>query len=143
MPRTLRPLFLRENSMETERILMGSILLADGSAMPASVSVATDAYSPGWKTLRNVNRQTFEAAIRSAGWTFFFVAGAVHRTAYGFDREASTLRAVKHLLLGMDENHLNCLEIDGVVRSSFLGLPRVTVTAHARHIQQNGTMSGR
>lgn len=124
-----------------ERLIEGSILVADGSVMPTCIKVETDTYSPGWRMLRNVTRQTMEKAIQSAGWTFFFLAGAIHRTAYGFNRETSALRAVKRLLADVKANHLNCLEIEGVVRSSFLGLPCVTVTAHARHIQQSGVLS--
>jgi hypothetical protein len=124
-----------------EPLLAGSILVADGSVMPADIRVETDTYSPGWGMLRSVTRHTLEKAIQAAGWTFFFLAGAIRRTAYGFNRESSGLRALKRLLAEMDTNHLNCLEIEGVVRGSFLGLPYVTVTAHARHIQQGGVMS--
>ena len=124
-----------------ERLTAGSILMAEGSVMPACIAVETDTYSPGWGMLRGVTRHTMEKAIQAAGWTFFFLAGAIRRTAYGFNRESSALRALKRLLAEMDANHLNCLEIEGVVGGSFLGLPYVTVTAHARHIQQGGAMS--
>lgn len=54
-----------------ERLTAGSILMAEGSVMPACIAVETDTYSPGWGMLRGVTRHTMEKAIQAAGWTFF------------------------------------------------------------------------
>jgi len=124
-----------------QQLATGSILIADDSAMPASARFARDSWSPGWGVFKDVTVRKLEQAIESGGWTFFFLAGAIRKTAYGFDGNRSLIRAVKPLLAGMDRNHFNCLQIDSVVRSSFLRIPYVTIMAHARHIQASGVMS--
>jgi hypothetical protein len=125
-----------------EKLGAGSILLTNGSTMPASMVVETDSYSSGWRMLRGVTRQTMEKGIQCAGWTFFFLAGTLRSTVFGFDREKSLVRAVRRLLAILDTNHHNCLEIDGILRCSFLGVPYVTVSAHERHVQAGSVLAG-
>src|SRR5688572_15567076 len=117
-----------------EELTTGSILLANGTVTPRGISITTEAYSPGWNVVKDVTRQNLGKAIESAGWTFFFLAAAIQKRRFGFDTHKSVHGAVKRILVRMDAGHLNCLEIESVKQSSFLGLPYVTVSAHVRHI---------
>ena len=51
--------------------------------------------------------------------------------------------ALRQLTAGDGFQNCNCLEIDDVVMHKFLGMPYVTVSAHARHIQKGRFFFGR
>src|SRR4051794_35495080 len=110
----------------SEELTTGSILLASGTVIPNVVGMTTKSYSPGWKVVTNMTRQTLDTAITSAGWSFLFLVAAIQSRRFGFDEDNTETRAVKGLLVSIDARQLNCLEIESVKRSSFLWLSCVT-----------------
>ena len=48
-----------------------TILIEDGTLLPKTLTLASDAYSTGWTAVTNV-RSEFEREISQAGWTLFF-----------------------------------------------------------------------
>ena len=103
--------------------------------------LASEPYSGGWTTVSNL-RSDFERDISQAGWTFFFQAGEIHATVFGFNVEAAVRTAVERLIKNAKTLNCNCLEIGQVTMKSFLGLPFATVSAHSRHIQAGAVFAG-
>jgi len=125
-------------------ITPGTILIEDGTAVPQSLMLENEAYPSAWMSLRSTLKPyELEKQLATAGWTFFYTAGGVKATAYGFDAEKSLHTALKRLIAGVRQQSCNSLEIDSVARDSFMGLPYVSVSAHARHIQRRQTFSER
>ncbi|MGH9455484.1 MAG: hypothetical protein ACRD2O_16105, partial [Terriglobia bacterium] len=58
-------------------------------------------------------------------------------TAMGPDSEATRRRAAKRIMARMKSGGFNSAEVVKVAAKSFLGLPYVTISAHARHIQES------
>ena len=87
-------------------------------------------------------RAAFEKTIQEAGWTFFFMAGEVKATVFGFDKQKSLRTALKRLIANVKAQHCNSIEITQVVAKSFLSVPYVSVSAHARHLQEGNRFSG-
>jgi len=83
-----------------------------------------------------------EKELASAGWTFFYMAGKITTTAFGFDRQKTVHTALKRLIASVRLQKCNCLEIDAVASRSFFGIPYVRVSAHSRHIQKGLVFSG-
>ena len=75
--------------------------------------------------------------LESAGWTFFYMAGEIRTRGFGFNDESRTDRAVAHVINAVKLEKCNCLEITQIRRRSLLGLPYMSVVAHARHIQKS------
>jgi hypothetical protein len=125
----------------TDTIKTGTILIEDGTLLPKSLLLESQAYSTGWTSVSNV-RSEFEKAIHQAGWTFFFMAGKIQSTAFGFNQQKSVRTAVKRLIKNVESQKCNCLEITGVMMSSFLGMPYACVSAHSRHVQGSPVFSG-
>jgi hypothetical protein len=98
--------------------------------------------SSGWAALDGA-RPAFEKEIQEAGWTFFFMAGEIKATAFGFDKEKTRRTALKRLLANVKSHDCNAIEIARVEDKTFLGMPYVSVSAHARHLQKGLTFSGR
>jgi hypothetical protein len=124
-----------------DTIKTGTILIEDGTLLPDSLRLESEAYSTGWTSVSNV-RSEFEKAINQAGWTFFFMAGTIQSTVFGFDKQKAVRTAVKRIITDVESQNCNCLEITGVTLKSFLGMPYACVSAHSRHVQGSPVFSG-
>jgi hypothetical protein len=125
-----------------DAIKTGTILIENGTVLPRSLVLASEPYSRGWTTVTNL-RSDFVRDIDQAGWTFFFLAGQIQATVFGFNREKAVHTAVDRLIANAKSQNCNCLEIGQVTMKSFLGLPFARVSAHSRHIQGNSVFAGR
>jgi len=113
----------------------GAILVEAGAMLPAGVALQPGALSQNWRSVVGLDRIGLAAAVAKAGWTFFYMAGVVTKHAFGFSRENRERAALGRVIQDVQAQHCNCLEITGLAAKSFLGLPYVSITAHARHIQ--------
>jgi hypothetical protein len=113
----------------------GTILIEIGTPLPQSLLLEGENYSSSWTSVSNFDRSELDAQITKAGWTFFYMAGKIKTTVFGFDKEKTLRTAVKRLITSARPQKCNCLEITQVVMKSFLRMPYVTVSAHSRHIQ--------
>jgi hypothetical protein len=118
-------------------ITTGTLLLDKGTPIPPFFRVGSERYPNGWTSVTTTtNFQDREKELATAGWTFFYMAGEMKATAYGFDTQKATDVAVGRLMARARQQACNGLEIDEVLTHSFLGMPYVSVTAHTRHIQE-------
>jgi len=124
-----------------DAIEAGSILIEKGTPMPNSWLPQGGPGSNGWISVGKLDKAGLEASIQQAGWTFFYLAGEIRATVFGFDEQETVRKAVKRLITSVKAQHFNCLEITGVAMSSFLGVPYATVAGHARHIQEGLVLS--
>ena len=115
-------------------IQIGSVLIERGVRLPSSIVLETESYSSGWAPAANLDRNGLLQAVARAGWTFFFMAGEIKSTAFGFDVQEATRTAVKRLIANAAAQRCNCVDISGIRAGSFLKAPYVTVSAHARHL---------
>jgi len=125
----------------TDIITAGSILVQGGTQVPKALELRSESGSTGWATV-NDTRPTFEKTIREAGWNFFFMAGEIRTTVFGFDGQKALGAAVKRLIASVKSQNCNSIEITKVTRNSFLKVPYVSVFAHARHLQKGLVFSG-
>jgi hypothetical protein len=125
----------------TDALKTGTILIEKGALMPESVLLQSRPYSSGWTALSNLDLNQLDTAISKAGWTFFFMAGEIKISAFGFDREGAVRRAVKQVIANVESHKCNCVEITDVSLRSFLGMPYANVSAHSRHIQESSAFT--
>jgi hypothetical protein len=124
-----------------EVIKTGTILIENGTLLPRSLALSSEPYSKNWTTVTNL-RSDFERDITQAGWTFFFLAGEIHATVFGFNAGTAVHTAVERLIANAESQNCNCLEIGQVTMKSYLGLPVACVSAHSRHIQGGSVFAG-
>src|SRR2546421_12071618 len=125
----------------TDAIKTGTILIERNATMPDSLRLEGGVYSSGWRSVSNHDLNGLDAEIHKAGWTFFFMAGEIKITAFGFDKEGAVRRAVKRVISNAESHKCNCVEITEVSAKSFLGMPYVNVIAHSRHIQESSAFA--
>ena len=120
---------------------MGDLLVQEGTNLPRSLLLPTEINSIGWAVVEG-NPSTFEKTVEEAGWTFFFMAGEIKTKVFGFDKQKALRTALKRLIADVKSQHCNSIEITGVVGKSFLRIPYVMVSAHARHLQKDRLFGG-
>lgn len=121
----------------TEEVKTGTILIRDNTPLPEGVQVECEPYSRGWRLVNNLDCSSLDQKITKAGCTFFYLAGEFKGSAFGSDREVTRGRAVRRILGHLKSEKSNCLEITRLESKRFLGIPYVTVSANARHIQKS------
>ena len=114
-----------------------TILIREGTLLPAGLAVEGETLLPGWRVVKNLDRSTLARNIEGAHWNFFYLAGEIRATVLGRDRSGTLRRAVRRVLAKQEGYKFNCLEITRVVSRRFLGILFMSVTAHSRHIQES------
>jgi hypothetical protein len=122
-------------------ITVGDILVQQGIDVPRCLLLPTEINLNGWAAI-NGTRSTFEKTIDEEGWTFFFMAGEIKATVFGFDKQTALRAALRRLITDVKSQHCNSIEITAVVGKSFLRIPYVSVSARARHLQKGRLFSG-
>jgi hypothetical protein len=122
-----------------DKISSGTILIREGTALPAALPLESEPYSSGWRLVKDLDGDGLGRKIQQAGWAFFCQAGEIKATVFGLDEEKMARRAVAHILANKPPEKFNSLEITRVasaVSKRFLGVTYVTVSAQSRHIQE-------
>jgi len=101
------------------------------------LSMESERFLPGWRMVKNLDRQALTRAIEGANWNFFYLAGEIRTTVFGREGVGTLRRAVKRILAKQEDQsfRFNALEITKIASKWFLGIPLLRVTAHSRHIQ--------
>jgi len=119
-----------KNGMET-----GSIHIERSAQLPKFLQFVGDPLLKGWSVIGNV-RSTLEEETAKAGWISFFMAGRIENAAFGFNRQKTLGAALRRLAKRVKSGNCNSFEIIDVTSKQFLGVFRVSVAAHARHLQE-------
>ena len=128
-------IFPAGGSLVIHAIGIGTILIEQGTPMPHSMNVGTEPYDLGWSAITNLTRSELARQLKGVGWTFFYMAGEVKTTGFGFDERSRIRRAIAQTIKAVQREAFNCLEITHITQNSFLGVPRIKIRAHGRHIQ--------
>jgi hypothetical protein len=121
----------------------GTILMHKEALRPQCFQLEDGPYPNAWMAVKhNLTHHELEKELATEGWTFFYMAGAIRATVFGFDRAKMIHAALKRLIANVKLQKCNCLEIDDVATHSFLGMPYVSVSGHPRHIQKGMVFSG-
>jgi hypothetical protein len=112
-----------------------TVFIRDDTPLPAMLSM--ERFLPGWRMVKNLDRQALTRAIEGAKWNFFYLAGEIRTTVFGREGVGAVRRAVKRILAKQEGQsfRFNALEITKIASKWFLGIPLLRVTAHSRHIQ--------
>lgn len=128
---------------KSRMIAPGAILIENGTVLPEPLELESDSAAIGWASIaNNLSGHQLEKELATAGWTFFYMAGSIKTTAFGFEREKMVNAALKRAIASVKLQRCNCLEIDDVATHSFLGMPYMSVSAHSRHIQKGMVFCG-
>lgn len=123
----------------TEATLLspGTVLIHESVMLPESITIESSTYSKNWRVVATDPR-TLGPRIDAAGWNFFFTVGKLEGSAFGSLNPTNLGRALRRILRQVQDLHFNAVEIGKVQAHNALGfIPYVSISAHARHIQQS------
>src|SRR6185312_15780320 len=90
----------------------GAILVEKNTPLPEPLRLDSDSTGTGWvRVANNVDHQQLEKELSTAGWTFFYMAGTIRTTGFGFGRQKMVNAAVKRAIANVKLQSCNCLEI--------------------------------
>lgn len=121
----------------------GTILFREGVLLPPEIDLQTAKHSAEWQSVPGVSGYAFDRKLRVLGWSCMFLPTELKTRSFGSSQAAMLKSALKKLLAEVRGLDCNCAEIATITRSRFLGIPYLTVRAHARHIQQSYELDGR
>ena len=115
----------------------GTVIIKDGTPLPTLRSMESEQFLPGWRIVKNLDRQALTREIEGANWNFFYLAGEIRTIVFGRGGLGTLRRAVKRIVAKQEGQsfRFNSLEITKISSKWFLGIPLTSVTAHSRHIQ--------
>ena len=113
-----------------------TVLIREDTPLSTTISIESEAFLPGWRVVKNLDRQALTREVEKANWNFFYLAGEMRATVFGREGLGALRRAVKCVLAKQQGQKFNSLEITKIVSKRFLGIPFMSVTAHSRHLQQ-------
>jgi hypothetical protein len=120
----------------------GNLFIERDVPRPRCFQVQDDSHRTGWLAVKyDLSPYELDKELSSRGWTFFYMANVIRKSAMGFDRDKGTAAALKRVMASVREDGCNSLQIQAVETHSFLGIPYVSVSAHPRHIQKGNLFS--
>src|SRR5437879_7455210 len=89
-----------------DTIKTGTILIKEGTLLPEAVRFESESCAPGWRLVQNLDGYELGRKVQDAGWTFFWLAGEIGATVFGFDELKTLRRAVEQILANLESSNL-------------------------------------
>jgi hypothetical protein len=122
-----------------QEVQVGTILISE---WPQIFGLQSEPYSGNWSALQMLDGSALDRKIRAAGWNFFFVASEVKVMFFGALGANKVKHALNRILGKVSQHNFNGLEVTGIAKKRFLGVPYAVVTAHSRHVQKSCYLGG-
>ncbi|HZQ19039.1 MAG TPA: hypothetical protein VFA90_09975 [Terriglobales bacterium] len=124
-----------------QTVQVGSILVKE-SLMPELLGLEIEGlkierHSGDWNLIQTLDGFALDRKIHDAGWNFFFMAGEVKAMFFGAIGTKKIENALRRIFGKLKQQPFNALEVTGLLRKRFLGVPYTVVSAHSRHVQQS------
>jgi len=116
--------------------IQAGTMIVHQSAAVRSLNIESEPYFHQWSSLGPLESSKLDQKVRVMGWNLFFMAGEIRAVVPAWGGHNTLRRGVKRLLAQARLQHFNCLEVTQVLRKYFLGVPYVSIAAHARHLQE-------
>jgi hypothetical protein len=123
-------------------ITPGDLFMERDAARPKIFQIQDDAHRTGWyRVQHHLTAHELDVELSNLGWTFFFMANVIRKSALAFDPEKGASSALKRVMASVRADGCNSLQMQAVETHSFLGIPYIRVSAHPRHLQRSGVFS--
>jgi hypothetical protein len=113
-----------------------TIFVREKTLVPAGLAIESESFLPGWRAVKGLNGREIGRKIESAKWNYFYLAGPIRTTVIGHEGLATLRKALKRVLAKPQTRNYNSLEITKTTSRRVLGVTLLSISAHARHIQE-------
>jgi len=120
----------------------GDILIQSGLTLPEFMLLREESPLAGWHAVANV-RDTLDGNVQNAGWTLFFMAGRIKTAGTAFGQASALRAALTRMACMVKAQGCNMFEITEVGYRTLVGISRVNISGHARHLQEGSVSFGK
>jgi hypothetical protein len=117
-------------------LLVGTMMIQDGSLLPTALGLKSDRFSEHWRQVEDIDSFSLDRKVRAAGWHLFCMAEQVKTIVFGRGGNTNVHRGVERLLAKVRSLNFNCFGLTEIVPRRFLGIPYVAISAQSYHIQE-------
>ena len=118
-----------------------AILIKKGTLLPAPLELRND--SAGWACVaHNGDLPELEKALAATGWTFFYMAGAIRRAAFGLPHQTAMNAAPRRLVADVESQDAIAWGLTTSRRTRSGAFPTRGSRVISRHIQKGMIFSG-
>jgi hypothetical protein len=114
----------------------GTLIVAEGLALPPWCDLKTRPFCTGWKTVMNMEANGADKRFSEIGWTCFQKASSGSVSMIGFGNEHTLIKAFQRIVRDNGRLKFNCMEVTQAVQKNFMGISYVHLATRARNIKQ-------
>src|SRR6202162_4417212 len=60
-----------------------TVLIREDTQLPTMLSIESEAFLPGWRVVKDLDRQALTREVEGANWHLFYLAGEMRATVFG------------------------------------------------------------
>ncbi len=117
-------------------IKSGTLMIAEGLALPPACDLKTLPFCTGWKAVTNIEAGGVDRRFSNMGWSCFQKASPGVVNVVGFGNAHTLIKAFQKVVRDSGPVKFNCMEITHTVQKNFMGVSYVHLAARARDIKQ-------
>lgn len=117
-----------------------TIFLRTGCILPDGLNLVQEQFSETWLSVEGTTSAVLDEKIRAVGWHFMWLAETCSGSGVGKTATSAIDKAIRGALKRIQER-FNSAELDSINISKYPGFEVVSVKIHARHIQQQVSLS--
>jgi hypothetical protein len=117
-----------------------TMFLRDGCLLPEGFRLKQERFNRSWMLAGDISAAGLDLILRSSGWHFMWILSACSRSGCGKTEASAVSRATARALHQISDR-FNAAEVDSVRVSIWPGFRTARVTAHARKIQEQDSLS--
>jgi len=116
------------------------MFLRSGCMLPDGLDLRQEQFCEMWMSVEDTMSTALDKKVRNAGWHFIWLEDVYSRFGIGRTATSAIGKAIS-LALNQIKGRFNAAEIDSVSVSRYPGFQVAKITLHARHIQQQASLS--
>jgi len=97
-------------------------------------------YAKRWCLVTTLDNIPLKEKIQTEGWHLFFIATQIKAIAFGGIGSPYVQGAMMRMLKKVARENFNCMEVTQIKAKHFCGIPYLSIVAHSRHVQRDGTL---
>jgi hypothetical protein len=108
--------------------------------LPDGLNLAPAQFCKTWMSIEDTTSAVLDEKVRAAGWHFMWLADTCSYTGVGRMVTSAVNEAIAGALKRI-QGRFNAAELDSIKISKYPGFQVAKITLHARHIQQQTSLS--
>jgi hypothetical protein len=116
------------------------MFLRTGCILPNGLDLRQEEFCGTWKTVENIMSSALDVKVRNTGWHFMWLEDTYSRSGIGRTPTSAIDQAIARAL-NQVKSRFNAAELDSISISKYPGFQIAKIKIHARHIQQQASLS--